>query len=481
MFKRRSLVTAMLLLLPAALPLRADTAAVVTAANNFKATLSSSQISTLQISYTAANAEAWTNLPGSRNGIQLGTLNSTQLASALTLVQTALSDAGYSTFAAIRAADDILAQSASGYGSGNYYIVFTGTPSTTSPWLLQILGHHLAYNITYNGNYVDPTPVFLGTEPPEYTDSSGTVHEPLGTQRAAVAALADAIQADSSVSSVAKLSGTFSDVVHGSNGTNSRDTNFPQAYPTGTTGRGVLYTALTTAEKTLVQNLIAAYVNTQKSDVANPMLTHYYSDAQLAQTYVGYGVGTSGTASFPEFPSGTSTQHSYLRIDGPRVWIEFVVQQGVVYSSNIHYHSLWRDKVADYGAEFGQASTSDPGALTSYTFFSGESSLGSENYYLTFSDGTPFSYYTTAFSPYLYHYDMGFSYYIDAGDSANGAYLYDFASSSFWYTSPTLFPYIYDFNLKAFLYYYRDPNDSTRYTSNPRYFYNFGTNAIITR
>ena len=323
--------------------------------------------------------------------------------------------------------------------------------------------------------------MFLGTEPPYYTDSTGTVQYPLGTQRAAVGALADAIQADSSVSSAAKLSGTFTDVVHGSNGTNSRDTNFPQAYPTGTTGRGVLYTALSSSEQALVKTLIAAYVNTQSSDIASPLLTHYLSDAQLAQTYVGYGVGTSGTASFPAQPSGTSSQHSYLRVDGPRVWIEFVVQQGVVYNTQVHYHSLWRDKVADYGAEFGQASTSDPAALASYTFFSGASDLGSENDYLAFGDGNPFGYYSAAFAPFLYHYDAGFSYFIDAGTSTGDAYLYDFTSNAFWYTSPSLWPYIYDFGLNNWLYYFPNANDPTHYTTNPRYFYNFGSSSIITR
>ena len=299
--------------------LRADTASVVDAANAFKATLSSSQVSTLQIAYTAAHAEAWTNLPGTRNGLQLGTLSTAQLNAALALVKEALSDAGYSTFGEIRLADDVLAKSASGYGSGDYYIVFTGTPSTTSPWLLQILGHHLAYNITYNGASVDATPVFLGTEPPNYTDSSGVYHAPLDTQRAAVAALADSVQASSTLASAAKLSGTFTDVVHGSNGTNGRDTNFPQVYPTGTTGRGVAYSALSAAQQSLVRNIIEAYVNTQKSDIAAALLVRYESDAQLAQTYVGLGLGTSGTASFPAQPSGLTTQHSYLRVDGPRV------------------------------------------------------------------------------------------------------------------------------------------------------------------
>ena len=283
------------------------------------------------------------------------------------------------------------------------------------------------------------------------------------------------------MSSAARLSGTFTDVVHGSNGTNGRDTNFPQAYATGTTGRGVLYTSLTSNEQALVQTLIQVYVNTQASDIASPMLTHYLSSAQLAQTYVGYGVDSNGAAEFPEFPSGTATQHSYLRVDGPRCWIEFVVQQGIVYASNIHYHSLWRDKVADYGAEFGQASTDDPGALASYTFFSGASALGSENDYLTFSDGKVFGYYNAAFAPYLYHYDAGFSYFIDSGDNTGNAYLYDFNSSAFWFTGSAYWPYVYDFTLGSWLYYFPNSSDATHYTTNPRYFYDFNTSSIITR
>ena len=50
-----------------------------------------------------------------------------------------------------------------------------------------------------------------------------------------------------------------------------------------------------------------------------------------------------------------NSQNSYLRVDGPRVWVEMVVQAAVASKSNgfVHYHSLWRDKLADYGNEFG--------------------------------------------------------------------------------------------------------------------------------
>ena len=40
---------------------------------------------------------------------------------------------------------------------------------------------------------------------------------------------------------------------------------------------------------------------------------------------------------------------------------------------------------------------------------------------------------------------------------------------------------LYDFSLNTVLYYFPDPNHPGRYTSNPRYFYNFATGQIITR
>ena len=114
-------------------------------------------------------------------------------------------------------------------------------------------------------------------------------------------------------------------------------------------------------------------------------------------------------------------------------------------------------------------------------FFTGETALSDGVYYLTLPDGVPFGYYSYDSYPYLYQFDLGFEYWLPAGDSADGAYLYDFTSSTWWYTSPSEWPYLYDFTLNATLYYYPNPTDSTHYTTNPRYFYDFGNDTIITR
>jgi hypothetical protein len=40
---------------------------------------------------------------------------------------------------------------------------------------------------------------------------------------------------------------------------------------------------------------------------------------------------------------------TYMRIDGPRVWIELACQAGVVIQGKTHFHSIYRDKQYDYG------------------------------------------------------------------------------------------------------------------------------------
>jgi len=313
---------------------------IVCLSQAFYATLSTSQQSSVVLSYTAANAEVWSNLPTnmiSRNGLKFGSLSSTQLTAALALVQAVLSSEGYTRFLNVRIADDYLASNGGGttaYGSGLYYIAFLGTPSTSTAWQLQVGGHHYALNVTYNGNYFSATPFFLGVEPPSFT-VSGTTYTVLEKQRAAAYALGQTLTSNSS----AKLSGTFDDVVMGVNSSTGHDTNYPQTYPTS--GRGVLYSSLSSTQQALVKTFIEAWVNDQNSTTASTLLALYESDTALANTYVGY----SGTGAF-------TTQGDYIRVDGPRVWVEFVVQNGIVFQNGIHYHSLWRDKTADYGGDF---------------------------------------------------------------------------------------------------------------------------------
>jgi hypothetical protein len=114
-------------------------------------------------------------------------------------------------------------------------------------------------------------------------------------------------------------------------------------------------------------------------------------------------------------------------------------------------------------------------------FFTGETALDNGVYYLQFPNGTPFGYYAYLTDlRFIYHFDMGYEYWFDANDGQGGIYFYDFTSNHFFYTSPSSFPYLYDFSLNAWLYYLPDFNNPGHYSHNPRWFYNFATGQWIT-
>ena len=317
---------------------------VTSAAQAFLATLSTSQQSAVQLSYSIATARRWSNLPASmvaRNGLSWGSLSTAQKSAARTMIATALSAAGNQQHLDTQYADNVLVStygaSTSSYGEGHYYIAFLGTPSNSSMWMLQLTGHHLTYNIAFNASYRSATPVFVAIEPKDGFSYNGSTVDPMGAQRTAMAALAASLSSYSG----ALLSGSYDDILFGANGSGSIDGTMPKSWPSGTSNRGVLYGSLSSADQAKVRAVIESYVNTQASEIASDMLASYLSDTALAQTYVAYAGSTSLT-----------TRGSYFRIDGPRVWIEWSVQNGVLVRNDIHPHTIWRDKVADYGGMF---------------------------------------------------------------------------------------------------------------------------------
>ncbi len=312
---------------------------VATSASAFLATLSSTQQTAVQLPWDLASARRWSNLPAAlvaRNGLAWSALNATQQAAADGVVRAALSSAGNTLWSDMRAADNYLSVNGGGatYGEGNYYIAFLGTPSATGFWVLQLTGHHLTYNLAFNGNTKSPTPLFLAVEPKGSFTLNGVSYDPMQAQRTAVADLAITLSAYPA----ALLGGTYSDLLFGANGGGGIDGTYPKAYPSGTSGRGVAYSSLSPTDQAKVQTLIRAYVNTQAPEYANDVLAAYLSDTALASTYVAYaGAGN------------TTSTGSYFRIDGPRVWIEFSVQRSIVIGNDIHYHTIWRDKTGDFG------------------------------------------------------------------------------------------------------------------------------------
>jgi Protein of unknown function (DUF3500) len=325
--------------------------AVLAAIDTFQKSLNPEQRKALERPFARESAIRWSNLPVGivpRTGLRLGDLDSKQDYAARRVAAAALSACGLKVLDEIRIADDVLKRVDArkiGWDGGNYYMSILGAPSGKKPWMLQIGGHHVAYNLTFNGRGEGATPLFFGSEP-IYFNMGDTDYEPLSVQSSAMSTLARALTNHPE----AKLSGTFTDVVKGvvvemvpgQLPTGGTDTGFPMSYPTGNTDRGILYDALSNQEQALVRVALESYASLPGAAITQALVAAYESPAALAETYVGY----SGQ---PDL----STEGSYVRIDGPRIWMELVVQRAVADRSKLHYHALWRDKKSDYGGEIG--------------------------------------------------------------------------------------------------------------------------------
>jgi hypothetical protein len=117
-------------------------------------------------------------------------------------------------------------------------------------------------------------------------------------------------------------------------------------------------------------------------------------------------------------------------------------------------------------------------------FFAGAVNEGGTTMFLNpAAPGMLFGYFGYLNGNWIFHLDMGYEFILQANqffaDPANGILMYDYASGHAWYTSRTApFPYIYDYNLGAVLYYEPLPQSGStlgRYTNSPRSFYNFKT------
>lgn len=309
---------------------------MVDAANAFIATLTTAQQATLIQTRTQANSIKWNNTPcgaSCRNGLQLSNLTAAQQTAALAVVRAAtgtVANEGYSEAMQIREAENALGGM---YSPGLYFIAFLNTPSLTGTWQLQFGGHHLAINTTYkNGAVAGATPLFEGVEPLSFTvGSTGTIpagtYTPLNSEKNAMTAMLASLSTAELAS--ARLTQTFSDVLLGPNGNG----NFPA------TKVGLRASTLTAAQQTLIVAAMEPWVRDADDATAASLLATYQS--QLADTYISY----SGNATL-------TSNADYVRIDGPHVWIEFVCQNGVVFPSQIHYHSIWRDHARDYGGDY---------------------------------------------------------------------------------------------------------------------------------
>ena len=315
------------------------TARIVAAAQAVVAALDEAGKAKVQFPFESPQKSKWSNLPSpmfQRDGIRLADLTAPQRAAVDTLLSTALSRDGYRKVKEIMLADGVLGRGQAGGGGGargggggraggprfaddEYFLAFLGTPSATTPWMLQFGGHHLAINLTMAGSQATMAPSLPAAQPAIYEFEGRTVR-PLGNENDKAFALINALNEAQRAQAI--IGSRVADLVLGA-GQDGR-TIQPE---------GIRASSLSTAHQTMLLDIVREWAGIQHDAFAESRMAEIR--ANLSDTFFAWsGPTTNGSA-------------AYFRIQGPTLHIEYAPQGGVN-----HIHTIYRDPTNDYGAKF---------------------------------------------------------------------------------------------------------------------------------
>jgi hypothetical protein len=273
----------------------------------------------------------WSDLPVSdvpRPGLRLGSLSAPQRDAVMQMLQVLLSANGYQKVLDIMGSDQALAEGTHFAAGAEYYTLgIFGTPSPTTPWMLQFGGHHLALNVTIAGARGVLAPVATGAQPALYTSNGKTVRALAQENDKAFALLA---ALDQSQRKQVMLNDYPGNLVLGPG--HDGETIIPE---------GLKASAMTELQRRMLLDLISEWAGIVNDAYAAPRMAEI--EAGLNDTYFAW--------SGPTTPEPGRNGAAYFRIQGPKVIIEFAPQE-IGWDLTMHVHTIYRDPTNAYGRAF---------------------------------------------------------------------------------------------------------------------------------
>lgn len=323
------------------------TSHIVSAANSFLATLDGKQRQAVLFAFDdEQQRKRWSNLPTgivARAGLSIKDMSDTQRNAAMALVASALSARGFEKVQQIMEGDEVnRINEANGGGRGRgrgpggrggggllfgkdlYYISILGTPSEKNPWLLQFGGHHLALNITIEGERGILTPTLTGAQPALYTEN-GKVVRPLAGESDKAMALLNAL--DESQRKQAILGFRLADLVLGP----GQDGKTIQP-------EGLKASGMNDKQRAMLLDTISEWANIVHESAAASRMAELKGD--INETWFAW--------SGPTTVAPGSNITAYYRIQGPHLVIEYAPQT-LGGDPALHVHTMYRDPTNDYG------------------------------------------------------------------------------------------------------------------------------------
>jgi hypothetical protein len=347
------------------------TARIVSAANTFLSTFDEKQRQSVLFAFDDEKQRAnWSNLPVSfvpRGGISLKDMSPAQRSAAMALVSAALSRKGFEKIQQIMEGDEvnknIEANRPRGGNNGSqppprdrntpppgdpngpppgnrppsggppdstifgkdlYYISILGKPSEKAPWMLQFGGHHLALNITIDGERGILTPTLTGAQPALFLSNGKTVR-PLGPESDNALALLNAL--DDNQKKQAILSYKLADLVLGP----GQDGKTIQP-------EGLKATAMNDRQRAMLLEVISQWADIIHESAAAARMAELKAD--INETWFAW--------SGPTTAAPGKNISAYYRIQGPHLVIEYAPQT-LGGDPSLHVHTMYRDPTNDYG------------------------------------------------------------------------------------------------------------------------------------
>jgi len=348
------------------------TSRIVGAANAFVSTLDETQRQKVLFAFDdEQQRKRWSNLPTGavpRGGIGLKDMTPAQRSAAMALVASALSQRGFEKVRQIMDGDEVNKVTDKGpqfgrgqggpppggpppggafsggpppggpngprvpfggnggqmFGKDLYYISILGTPSEKNPWMLQFGGHHLALNITIDGERGILTPTLTGAQPALYTLNGKTVR-PLGQESDKALGLLNALNENQRKQAV--LNYRVADLVLGP----GQDGKTIQP-------EGLKVSNMNEKQRAMLVDVIAEWAGIVHETAAAARMSEL--KAELNETWFAWSGPTTAA------PGSNIT--AYYRIQGPHVVIEYSPQQ-LGGDPAMHVHTMYRDPTNDYG------------------------------------------------------------------------------------------------------------------------------------
>ena len=193
--------------------------------------------------------------------------------------------------------------------------------------MLQFGGHHLALNISIDGERGILTPSLTAAQPALYTVNGNTIR-PLGQENDRAFALLNAL--DDAQRKQAILNYRVADLVLGP----GQDGKTIQP-------EGLKASAMGEQQRAMLLDLIAEWTGIIHDSAAAARMAEIKGG--LGETWFAW----SGPTTVSPGRNGTS----YYRIQGPKLVIEYAPQP-LGGDPSMHVHTIYRDPTNDYGAKF---------------------------------------------------------------------------------------------------------------------------------